>query len=96
MTSPHTQSAADYSIWNLCYAKADMPKDFFGGAGIMSNQGVETISMNFTLIKGGLPGEKHLYLIDCGFNAPIWFERYPFYDWEDPKTVLAGRHPGRY
>jgi len=89
MTSPNSQDVADYSVWNLCYAKADMPKDFFGGAGIMSNQGVETISMNFTLIKGGFPGEEHLYLIDCGFHAPVWFERYPFYDWEDPKTVLA-------
>lgn len=79
---------ADYSIWNLCYAKADMAQDFFGGSGIMSNQGDKTITMHFTLIRGGLPGEDHLYLVDCGFKAPVWFDRYPFYDWEDPKTVL--------
>ena len=54
----------------------------------MSNQGTQTISMNFTLIKGGNPGEDHHYLVDCGFKSPIWFERYPFYDWEDPHAVL--------
>jgi glyoxylase-like metal-dependent hydrolase (beta-lactamase superfamily II) len=78
----------DYSLWSLCYAKADMPRDFFGGAGLMSNRGTQTITMNFTLIRGGQPGEDHHYLVDCGFKAPIWFERYPFYDWEDPRTVL--------
>lgn len=80
---------ADYSLWSLCYAKADMAKDFFGGSGIMSNQGNQTIAMHYTLIRGGLPGEDHLYLVDCGFKAPVWFERYPFYDWEDPTTILG-------
>lgn len=82
-------SKPDYSIWNLCYAKADMAMDFFGGSGIMSNQGTKTIAMHFTLIRGGLPGEDHVYLVDCGFKAPVWFQRYPFYDWEDTSTVLA-------
>jgi glyoxylase-like metal-dependent hydrolase (beta-lactamase superfamily II) len=80
----------DYSIWSLCFAKdKDAPQDFFGGSGIMSNQGGKKIALHFTLIRGGFPGEDHLYLVDCGFKAPIWLERYPIYDWEDSKKVLG-------
>lgn len=68
---------------------ADMPLDFFGGAGVMSNQRVRTISMNYSVMRGGFPGKDHVYLVDCGFKAPVWFERYPFYDWEAPSSVLA-------
>jgi N-acyl homoserine lactone hydrolase len=88
-TTTSTNNKADYSIWSLCYAKADMAQDFFGGSGIMSNQGNKTIAMHFTLVRGGLPGEDHVYLVDCGFKGAVWFQRYPFYDWEDPATVLG-------
>ncbi|MBW1800222.1 MAG: MBL fold metallo-hydrolase [Deltaproteobacteria bacterium] len=85
-----TQTAgADYSIWSLCYAKADMPFDFFGGANIMSNKGTKITPMPFTLIRGGLPGEDHLYLVDCGFREPLEYVKDPFLDWEDTATVLG-------
>jgi len=87
--SDTNRAGRNYSLLNLCYAKTDMPKDFFGGAGIMSNQGTATVPMHMTLIKGEHNGDRCLYLVDCGFKEPIWFERYGFYDWEDPRTVLA-------
>lgn len=80
----------DYSIWSLAYCQADMPYDFFGGAGIYSNQGTIKIPMIYTLLVGGERGGKqHVALVDCGFRNDDWLNRYAFSGWEDPKTVLG-------
>jgi len=80
----------DYSIWTLAYCQADMPYDFFGGSGLMSNQGTIQIPMLYTVLVGGeVGGKKHVALVDVGFGNQEWMSRYKFFAWEDPKTVLA-------
>ncbi len=80
----------DYSIWSLEFCHADMPHDFFGGAGIFSNQGIIRIPMLYTLVVGGeVGGEQHTVLVDCGFRNDHWLEKYPFSNWESPSEVLG-------
>jgi glyoxylase-like metal-dependent hydrolase (beta-lactamase superfamily II) len=79
----------DYSIWSMAYCQADMPYDFFGGAGLFSNKGMLKIPMLYTLLVGGeVGGKKHVALVDCGFKQKKWLQRYAFSGWEDPSTVL--------
>ncbi|WP_368498096.1 N-acyl homoserine lactonase family protein [Herbiconiux sp. A18JL235] len=80
----------DYSIWSLEFCHADMPHDFFGGAGIFSNKGIIRIPMLYTLIVGGeVGGKQHVALVDCGFRNDYWLDRYDFSNWEDPAEVLG-------
>ncbi len=80
----------DYSIWTLAYCQADMPYDFFGGSGLMSNRGTIQIPMIYTVLVGGeVGGKKHTVLVDVGFGNQEWMSRYKFFAWEDPKTVLG-------
>ena len=60
----------------------------FGGSWLMSNQGLATVPMNFTLIRGGLPGEDHVYLVDCGFKSALNEEEI-YYDYESPEKTLS-------
>ena len=84
------QPPTDYSIWTLAYCQADMPYDFFGGSGLMSNQGTIQIPMVYTVLVGGEVGEKkRVILVDAGFGNQDWMARYNFFGWEDPRTVLA-------
>lgn len=80
----------DYSIWSLEYCHADMPHDFFGGAGVFSNKGIIRIPMPYTLIVGGeVGGPQRVALVDCGFRNDYWLERYAFSNWESPQEVLG-------
>ncbi len=80
----------DYSIWTLAYCQADMPYDFFGGSGLMSNRGTVQIPMLYTVLVGGeIGGKKQVALVDAGFSNQEWMSRYQFFAWEDPQTVLA-------
>ena len=80
----------DYSIWTLAYCQADMPYDFFGGSGLMSNRGTVQIPMLYTVLVGGeVSGKKQVALVDAGFGNQEWMSRYQFFAWEDPQTVLA-------
>ena len=80
----------DYTILPLAYCQANMPYDFFGGSGLFSNHGTSCIPMIYTLIVGGeVGGKQHVALVDCGFSQKKWLERYAFFEWEDPKTVLG-------
>ena len=47
------QNDTDYSIWTMAYCQADMPYDFFGGSGLMSNKGTLQIPMLYTVLVGG-------------------------------------------
>jgi N-acyl homoserine lactone hydrolase len=83
------EALTDYSIWTLAYCQADMPYDFFGGSGLMSNRGTIQIPMIYTVLVGGeIGGKKHVVLVDVGFGNQEWMSRYKFFAWEDPKTVL--------
>ena len=80
----------DYSIFTLAYCQADMPYDFFGGAGIFSNHGTIQIPMIYTLLVGGeIGGKQHVALVDCGFRNDYWLTRYAFSGWEEPREVLG-------
>ncbi|WP_422758497.1 N-acyl homoserine lactonase family protein [Paenarthrobacter sp. C1] len=80
----------DYSIWSLEFCHADMPHDFFGGAGLFSNQGIVRIPMLYTLVVGGeVGGKQTVALVDCGFRNDYWLDRYAFSNWESPTDVLA-------
>jgi glyoxylase-like metal-dependent hydrolase (beta-lactamase superfamily II) len=84
------RSLTDYSIWTLAYCQAEMPYDFFGGSGLMSNKGVLQIPMLYTVLVGGeVGGTKHVVLVDAGFGNQEWMSRYQFFAWEDPVTVLG-------
>ncbi len=67
-----------------------MPQDFFGGAGLFSNQGTVRIPMLYTLLVGGeVGGPQHVALVDCGFRNDEWLNRYAFSGWEEPADVLG-------
>jgi len=84
------QNDTDYSIWTMAYCQADMPYDFFGGSGLMSNKGTLQIPMLYTVLVGGeIGGRRHVVLIDAGFGDQEWMSRYNFFGWESPETVLA-------
>ena len=84
------QNDTDYSIWTMAYCQADMPYDFFGGSGLMSNKGTLQIPMLYTVLVGGeIGGRRHVVLIDAGFGDQEWMSRYNFFGWERPETVLA-------
>ncbi len=85
-----TRLDTDYSIWSLEYCHADMPHDFFGGAGIFSNKGIVRIPMLYTLLIGGeVGGKQHVAMVDCGFRNDYWLDRYDFSNWESPEEVLG-------
>jgi glyoxylase-like metal-dependent hydrolase (beta-lactamase superfamily II) len=88
--APTEKPLTDYSIWTLAYCQADMPYDFFGGSGLMSNKGNIQIPMLYTVLVGGeMGGKKHVVLVDVGFGNQEWMSRYNFFAWEDPRTVLG-------
>ena len=60
---------ADWSIWAFRYAKSYMPKDFFGGTLINSNQGMIRNPMVYSLLRGGEPGAERPILIDTGMKG---------------------------
>ena len=55
----------DYSIWAFAYTRSNMPRDFFGGTLLESNQGTVRNPMIYTALHGGPEGgKKRLALID--------------------------------
>lgn len=75
----------DYSIWTLAYCQADMPYDFFGGSGLMSNQGTIQIPMLYTVLVGGeVGGKRHVALVDVGFGN------------QDRNTMVRGTNAQRH
>lgn len=86
----------DYSIRPLCFAHADMPREFFGGVPIHSMEGVSTSPMVYVLVSGkDDDGVVHHYMVDAGFHAEKWIQRFNFFDWESPESTLGklGVHP---
>ncbi|MDQ1075365.1 MULTISPECIES: N-acyl homoserine lactonase family protein [Microbacterium] len=80
----------DYSIYTLEYCHGEMPHDFFGGSGVLSNKGMVRVPMLYTLLVGGeVGGKQHVALVDCGFRDDYWLERYPLWNWENPTQVLG-------
>lgn len=78
----------DYSIRPLCFAHADMPREFFGGVPIHSGEGMSTSPMIYVLVSGRDEDGVHHYLVDAGFHSEKWIKRYNFYHWESPEQVL--------
>ena len=61
---------SDYSIWAFAYTRSNMPRDFFGGTLLESNQGMVRNPMIYTALHGGPQGgEKRLALIDTGMKG---------------------------
>lgn len=79
----------DYSIWALCHASSQMPRDFFGGT-IESNTGFGYNPMVYSVVRGGPAGAKPLnILVDTGMRpgpSPLGRD---YADREDPATVLG-------
>jgi glyoxylase-like metal-dependent hydrolase (beta-lactamase superfamily II) len=82
--------ATDYSIWALAYTRSNMPRDFFGGTLINSNQGFVRNPMVFTALRGGRIGEPaRAIVIDTGMKG-TWSPSGKGYDnVESPAVVLA-------
>jgi glyoxylase-like metal-dependent hydrolase (beta-lactamase superfamily II) len=82
--------ATDYSIWGLAYARSDMPRDFFGGTLINSNQGRVRNPMVFSAILGGRRGEPaRPIVIDTGMKGTWSPSGKGYENVETPATVLA-------
>ena len=79
----------DYSIRPLCFAHADVPREFFAGVPIHSMEGLSTSPMVYVLLSGQDEDGIHHYMVDAGFHAEKWMKRYGFYHWESPEDVLA-------
>lgn len=86
----------DYSIRPFCFAHADMPREFFAGVPIHSGEGFSTCAMIYVLLSGqDDDGSVHHYVVDAGFHAEKWIQKFSFFDWESPEDVLGkvGVHP---
>ncbi len=82
--------ATDYSIWGLAYARSNMPRDFFGGTLINSNQGQVRNPMVFSAILGGRTGEAaRPIVIDTGMKGTWSPSGKGYENVESPATVLA-------
>lgn len=80
---------ADWSIWAFRYARSNMPKDFFGGTLINSNQGMIRNPMVYSLIHGGEKGAERPILIDTGMKGDWSPSGKTYDDVEHPETILA-------
>ena len=80
----------DISIRPLCYAHVDLPRDFFGGVPIHSLEGTSTSPMVYVLLSvQDDGGTVHHHLVDAGFRAEKWINRFGFSDYETPAETLA-------
>jgi glyoxylase-like metal-dependent hydrolase (beta-lactamase superfamily II) len=82
--------ATDYSIWGLAYARSDMPRDFFGGTLVESNQGRVRNPMVFSALRGGRAGERpRPIVVDTGMKGTWSPSGKGYENVETPATVLA-------
>lgn len=82
--------ACDYSIWAFQYTRSNMPRDFFGGTLLESNQGMVRNPMVYSALHGGAVGERpRLIVVDTGMKGG-WSPSGKRYEGvEHPETVLA-------
>jgi N-acyl homoserine lactone hydrolase len=80
----------DYSIWNCCFARGELPRDFMGGVMINSNQGTVETPMAFTIIATA-PGivPRRVIAVDTGFEGGRSMTGNLFKRVESIPTVLA-------
>lgn len=83
--------ATDYSIWAFAYARSFMPRDFFGGTPIFSNQGRVRNPMVYTAILGGSAGERaRPIVIDTGMRpGTLSMKGTTYRNFEAPERVLG-------
>jgi glyoxylase-like metal-dependent hydrolase (beta-lactamase superfamily II) len=82
--------ATDYSIWGLAYTRSNMPRDFFGGTLINSNQGQVRNPMVFSALLGGRTGERpRPIVVDTGMKGSWSPSGKGYENVESPATVLA-------
>ena len=82
--------ACDYSIWAFAYTRSNMPRDFFGGTLLESNQGMIRNPMVYTAVHGGeTDGNKRLIVIDTGMKGGWSPSGKQYEDVEHPTEVLA-------
>lgn len=80
----------DYSIWAFAYTRSNMPRDFFGGTLINSNQGRVRNPMVYSVILGGPAGEPaRPIVIDTGMKGDFSPSGKTYENIEHPDTVLA-------
>jgi glyoxylase-like metal-dependent hydrolase (beta-lactamase superfamily II) len=82
--------ASDYSIWAFRYARSNMPRDFFGGTLINSNQGTVRNPMVYSAILGGEAGSAATpIVIDTGMKGTFSPSGKGYENVELPEAVLA-------
>jgi N-acyl homoserine lactone hydrolase len=81
--------STDYSVWAFRYARSSMPRDFFGGTPVFSNQGKIGNPMAYSAIMGGPTGDKpRPIVIDTGIRDAFSLTGKKYKCIEMPKTVL--------
>jgi glyoxylase-like metal-dependent hydrolase (beta-lactamase superfamily II) len=80
----------DYSIWNCCFARGELPVDFMGGVMINSNAGHVETPMAFSIIATA-PGvvPRRVIAVDTGFEGGRSMTGNYFKKVETIPTVLA-------
>lgn len=82
--------STDYSIWAFAYTRSNMPRDFFGGTLINSNQGTIRNPMVYTLILGGRQGEAAKpIVIDTGMKGGFSPSGKTYDNVEHPDAILG-------
>lgn len=80
----------DYSIWAFAYTRSDMPRDFFGGTLINSNQGRIRNPMVYSALLGGPAGEDAKpIIIDTGMKGTFSPSGKGYENVELPDAVLG-------
>jgi N-acyl homoserine lactone hydrolase len=83
-------TSLDYSIWNCCYARGQLPADFMGGVLVHSNEGTAEIAMTYSvLLSAPAHGPRRLVVIDTGFANGQSMSGRAFTAIESPHEVLA-------
>ncbi len=79
----------DYSIWTLCFARAEVSSDFVGGSPVASNRGTVEIPMAFSVIASAPGNSRRLIAVDCGFRSGESMSGRKFANFEMPEAVLG-------
>ena len=80
----------DYSIWAFAYTRSDMPRDFFGGTLINSNQGRVRNPMVYSALLGGPNGDAAKpIVVDTGMKGHFSPSGKGYENIEPPDVVLG-------
>jgi N-acyl homoserine lactone hydrolase len=88
MSEKTALSGGDHSVWTLCFAKGQLPRDFVEGSPVASNGGTVPIPMIYSVIASHAEGRRKIFLVDTGFSSGASMTGRRFADVETPAETL--------